>query len=60
MGKVRHFVLNEAEYQFMITTLQGCVEEFEELMKEVSWFTTEQQDRLVSCLEIMRTCETPF
>lgn len=56
----RHFVLSDAEYLMLENTLTGMQEELEELMKEIDWYTSELPDRVETCLEILRTCETPF
>ena len=53
-------VLSEAEYQELLLVLEGCDAEFEELMHQKEWFTTELQDGIKRCIEIIHTCEVPF
>jgi hypothetical protein len=45
--------LSKAEFEHIKVTLEGAAEEFEELMREHDYFTTEMPDRLASCLEIV-------
>jgi hypothetical protein len=45
--------LTKPELEHLKVTLEGAQEEFEELMKEHDYFTTELTDRLATCLEIV-------
>lgn len=56
----RHLCLSEPEYQELLLVLEGCDAEFEELMQQKEWFTTEMQDGIRRCIEILHTCEVPF
>lgn len=47
--------LTGAEYEFLKETLLSCKAEFEELMKEKEWYSTEVTDRIESSLEILLT-----
>jgi hypothetical protein len=49
------FSLNLAEYEHLVTTLEGCYEEFEELMRTKDWFSTELTDRIETAIEIIQT-----
>lgn len=46
--------LTKPEYEHFRVTLEGAVEEFEQLMKEHDYFVTELPDRLLTCLEILK------
>ena len=45
--------LTKPEYEHFRVTLEGAVEEFNELMKEHDYYVTELPDRLLTCLEIL-------
>lgn len=47
-------VLGADEYEHIITTLEGALEEFEELEKDVPWFTSLTTERLVDSLSILK------
>jgi hypothetical protein len=44
--------MTKQEFEHIRVTLEGAVEEFEELMKEHDYYVTELSDRLATCLEI--------
>lgn len=46
--------LTKPEYEQFRVTLEGAVEEFEELMKTHDYYVTELSDRLLTCLEILK------
>ena len=41
------------EVQHLVSTLENCYEEFEQLMIDREWFVTEVVDRITTCLEIL-------
>lgn len=43
-----------AEYEQLTCDIENCIEEFEELSREVDWFVTDLPDRLRTCLEIIQ------
>jgi hypothetical protein len=45
--------MSPAEYEHVTVTLEGAIEEFNELMREHEYFVTELPDRLATCLEIV-------
>lgn len=45
--------LTNAEYQFVVDTLDGARAEFEELIKEEDWYVTEMNERCKAAHEIM-------
>jgi hypothetical protein len=47
-------ILENDEYEHIITTLEGAREEFQELEEEVEWFVSLTTDRLLDCLQIIR------
>lgn len=49
----RHLTLTEPEFQQIQVTLEGAVDEFNELMKTHEYYVTELADRLSTCLEII-------
>jgi hypothetical protein len=49
--------LTKPEYEHFRVTLEGAIEEFEMLMKEHEYYTTELSDRLATCLEILERAE---
>ena len=55
--KLRTLVLSPAEHMHLVNTMEGCLEELEMLMIEVSWYTTELPDRLITALEILKSSE---
>jgi hypothetical protein len=46
-------VLTYPEVTHLVSTLENCYEEFEELMRDREWFVTEVVDRIQTCLEIL-------
>lgn len=55
--KNKQLTLTEAEYQHLTVTLEGVIEEFEELMKEHDYYVTELASRAQTCLEIVERAE---
>jgi hypothetical protein len=47
--------LSKAEYEHFTTTLEGAIEEFEELENQHEWFSTNVVQRLEDCLELLRS-----
>ena len=60
MARQHHLVLSEAELLDIKLALEDCWAEFDELMRTKEWYTTELQDKIEMCLEILKTCEVPF
>lgn len=54
---MKHLTLTGAEYEHLKITLEGCKEEFEELMHTKDWYVTELTDRIETALEILATAE---
>ena len=48
-----NLTLSKAEFEHFKVTLEGAIEEFEELMKEHDYYVTELPDRLATCREII-------
>lgn len=55
MSKQITLNLSLAEYEHLITTLEGAHEEFEVLMTDVSWYTTEITERIETCLMMLES-----
>ena len=55
--KNKQLTLTAAEFEHLTVTLEGAIEEFEELMREHDYFVTELSDRLSTCLEIVERAE---
>lgn len=55
--KTRKLELSEPEYQHITVTLEGAIEELEELMRDNDFYTTELTERLAQCLEILERAE---
>jgi len=46
--------LMAAEYEHLVTTLEGCVEELTELERQHDWYATALIERLEDCLDLVR------
>lgn len=46
--------LTPAEYEQITCDIENCIEEFEELSRDIDWFTTDMPDRLRTCLQIIK------
>ena len=57
MSKKITFSLTLSEYEHLITTLEGAHEEFEVLMSDVSWYTTELTERIHTCLLMLESTQ---
>lgn len=53
MTKKINLSLDLAEWEHLVTTLEGCHEELEVLMTDVSWYSTELTERIETCLMIL-------
>jgi len=53
MSKTIKLELSLGEYEHIVTTLEGCLTEFEVLMSDVSWFTSESVERIETALLIL-------
>ena len=42
------------EFEHLTVSLEGAIEEFNELMREHEYYVTELPDRLLTCLEIVK------
>lgn len=51
--KLLRLNMTPAEYEQITCDIENSIEEFEELSREVDWFTTDMPDRLRTCLEII-------
>jgi hypothetical protein len=49
--------LTEAELRFVLETLDGAREEFEELVKTEDWYVTEMDERCLAAYNIMKYAE---
>ena len=49
--------LTEAEYRFVVETLDAARAEFEELIHEEDWYVTEMDERCLAAHEIMKYAE---
>lgn len=58
MNKGEVLILTYPAAQHVISTLEDCAAEFEELMIEKEWFVTEVVDRIETALEVLATAET--
>lgn len=47
--------LTLAEFEHLVTTLEGAHEEFEVLMTDVSWYSTELTERIETCLLMLES-----
>lgn len=46
--------ITKPEYEHLKVSIEGAIEEFEELMRTHDYYTTELSDRLTTCLEIIK------
>ena len=46
--------LSKAEYEHVITAIEGAIEEFVEIEDNVDWFSTLTIERLEDALELLR------
>lgn len=46
--------LSDAEYEHIVTALQGAIEEFEEVERTVDYFVSLTPERLLDVLEIIQ------
>lgn len=50
--------ITKAQIETLRTTLEGCAEELEELMRELEFYVTELPDRIEGCLMILDNVES--
>lgn len=53
--KTINLSLSLGEYEHLVTAIEGSIEEFEILMADVSWFTSESVERLQTCLLMLES-----
>lgn len=49
--------MTEAEYRFVVDTLDDAREEFDELIREEDWYVTEMNERCLAAHNIMKYAE---
>lgn len=49
--------ITEAEYQFLLDTLDGAKEEFETLIHDEDWYVTEMDERCLAASNIIKFAE---
>lgn len=49
------YELSLGENEHLITTLEGCLVEFETLMSDISWYSTELTERIETCLLLLES-----
>lgn len=49
----KKLTLSAPELEHLKVTMEGCIEELEELMSTHDYYVTELTDRLATCLEIL-------
>ena len=46
--------ITKPEFEHLKVSLEGAIEEFDELMRTHEYYVTELPDRLLTCLEIIK------